>query len=187
MNALRVRTPRRRVGALASAASAVALLGLTALPLQAQFRGGDQGFQRPGAQRTLVAGARAGFDFQGDAPVVGGFARTSVVSRFAVQGSAEATFLDGLTERQFGGDLLYTVGPGLSVGGGPVWRYSAYDVTPGSAGVQETRVGYSLALILGGSSGPGRVITGLEFRYTKVDELDPQTLSIQLGFALARW
>lgn len=175
----------RRLGAFACPALVAVLLAAMVTPAQAQFRGGDG--RGPGDVRALIAGGRVGFDFQGDAPVVGGFARTSLFSRLALQGSAEATFLDGLTERQFGADLLLSVGPGLSVGGGPAWRYSAYDVTPESPGVLETRMGYSLALILGGMGGPGRVVTGLEFRYSAVEGLDPQTLSIQLGLPLARW
>lgn len=48
-------------------------------------------------------------------------------------------------------------------------------------------MGYSVVLMLGGAGGPGRVITGLEFRYSSVDNLDPQVLSLQIGVPLARW
>lgn len=179
--------PRRRPGAPLLLAACAALLAATPAPAHAQFGGGDDGFRRPGGVRALIVGARGGFDFEGDAPVLGAFVRTSVWGRFALQGSADLTFLDGLTERQFGGDLLVSLGPGLNVGGGPVWRYTAYDVTPSDLGVQETRTGYSLVAVLGGGSGPGRVVTALEFRWSKVDDLDTQALSLQIGIPLARW
>lgn len=174
-----------RVGsAWAFAACALLLLGLPGAA-KAQFRGG--GFERPSQARAIVAGARAGFDFQADSPVLGGYLRTALFNRFSVQGSAEATFLDGLTEKQFTAELLAAIGPGLRLGAGPVWRNTVYDAGASEAGVKETRLGYSIVALIGGSAGPGRTITGIEFRFTSVSEFSPRTLSLQIGVPLARW
>lgn len=152
---------------------------------RAQFRGGD--FERPRAARGFVVGARAGFDFQADSPVLGGFARTGPFNRFSLQGSAELTFLDGLTEKQFTGEVLAALGPGLRFGAGPVWRNTVFDATATEPGVKETRLGYSIVALIGGSAGPGRTITGIEFRYSSVSEFSPRTLSLQVGIPLFTW
>jgi hypothetical protein len=138
-----------------------------------------------------VIGARGGYDFKSDAPLIGLFARTSVISRVSLQGTADLTFLDGLTDRQAGVDLLVRLGrQGLFVGGGPVWRSSVFPDESGFVQLgaeRETKIGYSIVGVLGGLPGRGRFLTAVEFRFTVVDELKPQLLSLQFGLPLARW
>lgn len=175
----------QRGSAWAIAACALLLAGTPGEALS-QFRGGER-FERPGAGRSLIVGGRAGFDFQSDSPVLGAFLRTALFDRFSVQGSAEATFLDGLTEHQFGGAALMDLGPGLRLGVGPVWRSTVYDSTADDPGLRETRLGYAIVALVGGSAGPGRTVTGLEFRYSSVADFSPRVLSLQVGIPIARW
>ena len=158
-----------------------------ASPASSQF-GGRAG---PPVQNAFTVGARGGYDFKSDAPLVGLFARSSVAWRVGVQATGDLTFLNGLTERQAGVDLLVRLGSqGLFVGGGPVWRNSIF---PNEAGVtevgapRETKVGYSIVGIIGGLPGRGRFLNAVEFRFTMVDELKPQVLTLQIGLPLARW
>lgn len=153
----------------------------------AQF-GGNSG---PRVQNAFTVGARGGFDFKSDAPLIGLFARTSLISRLAVQATGDLTFLNGLTERQAGADVLVRLGSqGLHVGGGPVWRNSIFPNADGITDIdapRETKVGWSIVGILGGLPGRGRFLNAVEFRYTVVDELKPQLLTLQFGLPLARW
>ena len=168
---------------LFAASLSLATLVFTAAPATAQFGG-------PGGGRVSNAfevGGRAGYDFQADAPVLGAYARTSVFWRLALQGSGDLTFLDGLTDRQASGELLVRVQPGFWVGGGVAFRNSIYDRTlEASSDDRETRTGYTIVGLLGGS-GTGRWGTGIELRYTSVDDFDSQTVALQVGIPLARW
>lgn len=179
--------PRLRSGPLYLLGAVTLALLVGPAPASAQF-GGSGGPRVPNA---FVVGARGGYDFKSDAPLLGLFARTSVVSRVALQGTADLTFLDGLTERQAGVDLLVRLGSqGLFVGGGPVWRSSIFPDETGFIQLgteRETKLGYSLVGVLGGLPGRGRFLTGVEFRFTVVDELKAQLLTLQFGLPLASW
>ncbi len=141
---------------------------------------------RSGPPTGLIVGARGGYDFRANAPLLGAFARASLGSRVAVQATGELTFLSGLTERQYGADLLVRLSPGLALGGGPMMRNSVYS-PDGTVDDRESRLGYSVVAQLDGMVGGGRVINGLEFRYSAVDELTSRTLAVQIGLILARW
>lgn len=181
-----VSTPSRR--RLLVAAAGVLALQLTMLvaPLSGQL-----GSRPPSGGDAFIVGPRGGYDFQNDAPLLGAFLRSATFGRVFVQGTADLTFLNGLTDRQAGADVLVRLGRGgVLLGGGPVWRSSVF---PGDDGFiplgaeRETRVGYSFVGILGGLPGRGRYITSIEFRYTVVDEIKPQVLSLQIGIPLLRW
>lgn len=179
-------SPLRRRRATAFGAIALGFLA-AAPPAAAQF-GGAGG---PRVQNAFAVGARGGYDFKSDAPLLGLFTRTSLLSRVALQATGDLTFLDGLTERQAGVDLLVRLGSqGLFVGGGPVWRSSIFPDEDGFTQVgaeRETKVGWSIVGVIGGLPGRGRFLSAVEFRYTVVDELEPQVLSLQFGIPLARW
>jgi hypothetical protein len=51
---------------------------------------------------------------------------------------------------------------------------------------RETKVGYTVVGILGGAGG-GRFSTGIEIRFTSVEDFDAQLLALQVGIPLARW
>ncbi len=174
---------------LAPAVGAVALAFIVGPSAAASQFGGNGG--GPRVPNAFTVGARGGYDFKSDAPLIGLFARTSVVSRVSLQATGDLTFLDGLTERQAGADVLVRLGSqGFHVGGGPVWRNSIFPNAEGVTEVgapRETIVGYSIVAILGGIPGRGRFLNAVEFRYTVVDELKPQLLSLQFGLPLARW
>ncbi len=181
-----VASPSRRrllVGAIGALALQLAIL---VAPLSGQVGGGPRA-----AADAFIVGARGGYDFQGDAPLLGAYVRSSTLGRVLVQGTADLTFLNGLTERQAGADVLVAVGrQGVLVGGGPVWRNTIY---PGDDGLiafdaeRDTRVGFSLTALLGGFPGRGRYMTSVEIRYTRVDDIEAQVLSLQIGIPLLRW
>jgi hypothetical protein len=132
--------------------------------------------------------ARVGYDIDFDGPVLGvgtmiGLPRVP----FSVHAAADVTFLDRINERQLAVDLLFHVGRGLAVGGGPVFRNTIYDVEDG-LGPRETRTGYSLVAALG-SAAPrfGRLLTGLELRWIWIEDFRPQTIIAQAGLSLFRW
>lgn len=141
------------------------------------------------AGHALSLGARGGYDFQADAPLLGAYLRSDVAWRLTVQATGDLTFLDGLTERQAGADLLFRLQPGLALGGGVVVRNSVFAVLPpGSQDPieRDTKVGYSIVAVLGGG-GSGRFVNALELRFTSVDRFDSQILALQLGIPLFRW
>lgn len=165
-------------GALAALAAG-ALLAPSAL--HAQIGGGG-----PAPSGFSVA-ARGGYDLSLDSPVAGAEARLGVFRLpFDVKVAGDFTFLDRLTERQLSVDLLYRLGNGLALGGGPVYRNSIYDTDDLSA-PRETRSGYSLVVAVGGLPGRGRLVSGLEVRWVRVDEFRPQTITAQMGLNLLRW
>jgi hypothetical protein len=141
-----------------------------------------------------VAG-KVGFDtWTSDDLVAGGLVRVPLpfAGRFLVQAAADFTFLSLLTERQFTLDLLYDFG-GLTFGGGPVFRNTVWpglDILPGEVLVQdrETRTGYSIVAGLGGPLGRDSPwAMGLEFRYTRVEGLRPQPLTVWVGVIPSRF
>ena len=172
-----------------AAAFGTVLLALVAGPAPAIAQFGATG--GPRVQNAFAVGVRGGYDFKSDAPLLGLFARTSVVSRVAFQATSDLTFLNGLTERQAGVDLLVRLGnQGFFVGAGPVWRNTIFPTEGGITEVdaaRETKVEYSIVGILGGLPGRGGFLNAIEFRFTVVDELKPQVLTLQFGMPIARW
>lgn len=160
----------------------VGLLVVGAAPLQGQFPGS----RGPGAREAnaFVVGARGGYDFGNDGPVLGAFVRSSLAWRLSAQARGDFIFLDGLTEREAGADLLVRISPGFHVGGGVVIRNSIYAL---QGGERENRTGGSVAAFLGGLPGAGRVVTGIELRLTQVGDFDSQILTFQVGLPLLRW
>lgn len=164
---------RRLVGA-------VVLLLATALPAFAQ--------RPPPAQEALSLGARLGWGFELDAVVAGGFLRLAVPrTRLELQGTGDFTFDDQITDRQFTADVLFRVQPGLYLGGGPVFRSTRF-FEEEALTARETRTGYSVFFSLGTSVVPDRsFLTGLELRWIFVDDLRPQTATVQIGLPLIRY
>lgn len=159
-------------------------LAATALPSDLVAQVGPN----PDARPSLMVSARAGYDFEisNGALVLGAGTRISVpgATFLELQGISDWTFLDGLTERQMGLDLLYQFG-GLAVGGGPVMRTTVWDSEVSTD--KETRTGYSLVLILAGQA-TNRLLNGqLELRYSKVSNFSPKTVSVGVNLPLFRY
>lgn len=140
------------------------------------------------ARPSISIGARAGYDFEisNGAFVLGAGTRISIpgMPYLELQGVTDWTFLDGLTERQMGVDLLYQFG-GLAVGGGPVVRNTIWDAAV--LDERESRTGYSLVVILAGQA-TNRLLNGqLELRYTKVSNFTPKAVSVGVNLPLVRF
>ncbi|NNK64507.1 MAG: hypothetical protein HKO98_15015, partial [Gemmatimonadetes bacterium] len=155
--------------------------GIFAAPAAAQFGPGNG----PVA-RAFELGGRAGYDFRSDAPLLGAYARSSIVRRVALQVTGDLTFLDGITERRATGELLVQASPGVWIGAGAALLNSVFERSFDSEGVRESRVGYTIVGLLGGG-GRGRVGTGLEIRFTSVDDFRSQLVALQVGIPIARW
>jgi hypothetical protein len=158
------------------------VLGLLAPgSLEAQSGGGGE------APSGFVVTARAGFDLDLDGPVLGLGAEVGIPKLpLALAAAGDATFLDAITERQLALDVLYRVGGGLRLGGGPVFRNTIYEIEDDEVlGPRETRTGYSLLLSIGGAPSRERtVVTGLEVRWVRVEDFRPQTLMVRVGLSL---
>jgi hypothetical protein len=178
MNRPRSSPARLSFALVLSAAALVAGAG----PAAAQFGPGSGPIRN-----AFEVGGRAGYDFRGDAPILGAYARSSVVRRVALQVSGDLTFLDRLTERQATAELLGQVSPGVWIGAGAAFRNSVFQRDPQQGeGGRETRVGYTIVGLLGGGGG-GRVVSGIEIRFTAVDDFRSQLVALQVGIPIARW
>lgn len=151
------------------------LLGVLPGALQAQGQ--------PSSPWGVEAGGRVAYAFQGSAPVLGAFVRVGLPGAFTVQGGGELVFLDGLTERQIGGEVLYAIGPALHVGGGPVWRNTVFE--PGDdPELRDTRLGYGIVVLLGETASRSGASVGIEFRYSSVSDLGQRTLGLHVAIPL---
>jgi hypothetical protein len=152
------------------------------------------GQERDGPPRDAVGsrleiGARVGVDYQNDVAILGGQLRISVDPwrRIDFLPSAELTFQEGLTERQYNLDgAFYLDGTRtLYVGGGAAFRNTYYlDGGDEPLAERETRVG---ANAFGGVHlAPFRLplTVQVEGRWTFIDDFRPQTLIVGVNYAI---
>lgn len=167
--------------------AAAALLAL-ALPLPGQA-------QRAAGQSTtppwpaIQVGARFGYDDSSNSTVVGAQMRIPVIREgwIELMPSGDITFLTGLTEYQFNGDVALVSGGrtgGLYAAGGIVARRSIYDGPE-----RETRLGGSVALgLMSRGFGSVPIGTQIEVRWVIIDaDFNPRVLSFGVNLPLWGW
>lgn len=139
------------------------------------------------APRSVRIAARVGYDVEvsNGALILGGGVRASLPGPLPleVQGLADFTFLNNLTERQANVDVLWQF-RGVALGGGPAWRNTIW-LNNGAR--RETRTGVSGVAIFGGAAGRGLLSAQLELRYTKVSDFTPSAIMIGVNLPLARF
>lgn len=137
------------------------------------------------APPPVILGVYGGWDTFYREPLVGGKLRVAVpgLDFLAVQATGDLTFLTAITERQATADLLLT-GGGFSVGGGPVFRNSVWDV---SGNRRETRTGWSALLSFGGVPfGRAPFSVGIDYRFIRVGGFRPSPLTLSVTVAPTR-
>lgn len=155
----------------------------TVLPSSLQGQGPRR--SRGPAQPAVVVGVYGGWDTFYREPLVGGKARLAVpgFDFLALQATGDLTFLTGITERQATADLLLT-GGGFSIGGGPVFRNTIWDV---AARTRETRTGWSAVISFGGVPlGRSAVAVGIDYRFIRVGGFRPSPLTLSVTLAPGR-
>lgn len=159
--------------------TAVALGTLLAAPAAAQIGPGPRMPDR-GRTWSPVVGARAGWNYRDQAPSAGAFLRLPVPVRYglALTASGEAVFHDGLTDGQGFLDLTVDPARGLYLGGGLAALNTVFGEETGRA----TRFGWSF---VGGlrAGGIGPVDVAVEFRWVRVDDMEPNFIGLTVGYA----
>lgn len=169
------------------AALAAVLLAGSATSVEGQLRGGGPPDDEVG--RSLELGVRAGIDYQGDSPILGGQLRLSVDPwrRVDLLPSVEFVFQNALTERQVNLDGAFYVDDGrtLYLGGGAAYRNTYYlDEDNRPLPTRETRTGYNVfgGIHLSSTEFPLRL--QVEGRWTFIDDFEPRTIELGLNYPI---
>jgi hypothetical protein len=170
-----------RRAAVAPLALVVLALGLAPASARAQLLPGFGGAQRGGGL-SPVAAARLGWSIRDSSPSAGVQLRLPLpipALRPAVTVGGDVVFQTGLEEVQGTADLTLGMFAPLYAGGGPALLNSIF----GDAADRETKLGFTLVGGIGGGR-VGPLLTQLEFRWLRVDELSPRFFMLTLGYPL---
>ena len=165
----------------------LSLLALGTGTVEAQLRPSERA-EPPG--RSIEPGVRVGLDYQNDAPILGGQVRLSIDPwlRLDLIPSVEFTFQEGLTERQINLDAAFFLDPGRTVfvGGGAAYRNTIYlDDQEDPLPNRETRTGFNVLAGLHLAFTTVPVAMTVEARWSFVDNFEPQTLVVGVGYPLS--
>lgn len=146
--------------------------------------------QQTSGERALEIGARAGYDYREDVPVLGAHLRIPVDPwrRVDLVPSVELRFQSGVTERQYNLDGAFYLDQTrtLYIGGGAAFLNTFFldDEDGGLLDTRETRTGYSVFGGLHDLPGWGDLTPQVEIRWSFVDVLRPRNISVGLNYSV---